>query len=112
MDNRRDVERALEALPSTVYDTYEKTIERIKQQHTSSLALKVLSWVVYSVRPLRLKEVQHAIAIDKLGPNDRFVPEEFLTYPNIIVNACAGMIRINESDEVALVHKTVQDYFD
>jgi hypothetical protein len=88
-------------------------MERIKQQPTRILALRVLSWIVYAVRPLQLEEVQHAVAVNELEPDDRSMSEESLTPQSIIVNACAGMIKIDEqSNIIGLGNKTTQDYFD
>ena len=88
-------------------------MKRIERSPTKPLAFKVLTWIVYAVRPLQLEEVLHAVAVDELEPEDESVEEDCLTPPSTIVNACAGMIRIdNESDVVGLVHKTAQEYFD
>ncbi|KAH0551778.1 hypothetical protein GP486_007003, partial [Trichoglossum hirsutum] len=88
-------------------------MERIKQQHRKTLALQVLSWIVYAVRPLQLGEVQHAVAIDELEPDEPSISEEYLTPQSIIVNSCAGLVKIDrESNVISLVHKTTQEYFD
>ena len=111
--NRRAVKKALHELPTTLYGNYDDAMERIKQQPTEKLALRVLLWIVYAARPLRLGELQHAIAIDELEPDDRSISEESLTPPSIFINACAGMIKIDEaSNIIGLVHKTTQEYFD
>jgi hypothetical protein len=84
-----------------------------KDAELQQLAFKVLTWIVYAVRPLQLEEVLHAVAVDELEPEDEAVTEDCLTLPSIIVNACAGLIRIDKkSDVVGLVHKTTQEYFD
>ena len=112
-DNRRAVQNALHKLPTTLYGNYDDAMKRIKQQPTEKLALRVLLWIVYAARPLRLGELQHAIAIDELEPDDRSISEESLTPPSILINACAGMIKIDEaSNIIGLVHKTTQEYFD
>ena len=111
--NRRAVKRTLHKLPTTLYGNYDEVMERIKQQPTEKLALRVLLWIVYAARPLRLGELQHAIAIDELEPDDRSISEESLTPSSIIINACAGMVKIDEaSNIIGLVHKTTQEYFD
>ena len=111
--NRRAVKKALHKLPTTLYGNYDDAMERIKQQPTKKLALRVLLWIVYAARPLQLEELQHAIAIDELEPDDRSISEESLTPPSIFINACAGMIKLDEaSNIIGLVHKTTQEYFD
>jgi Ankyrin repeats (3 copies) len=110
--NPRAVKRALNALPSTLDENYEEAMKRIKQSPTEQTALRVLTWIVYAVRPLQLDEVLHAVAVDELESDDESIPDECLTSSSIIVNACAGMIRIDKaSNVVVLVHKTTQEYF-
>ena len=100
-------------LPTTLYGNYDDAMERITQQPTKELALRVLLWVVYAARPLELEELQHAIAIDELEADDQSISEEGLTPPSILINACAGMVKIDEaSNIIGLVHKTTQEYFD
>ena len=103
----------MNALPSTLDKNYEEAMKRIERSPTKPLAFKVLTWIVYAVRPLQLKEVLHAVAVDELEPEDESVTKDCLTPPSKIVNSCAGMIRIDkESDVVSLVHKTTQEYFE
>jgi hypothetical protein len=53
---------ALKSLPLTLEEIYKEAMERIEQSPTKSLAFKVLTWIVYAVRPLKLEEVLHAVA--------------------------------------------------
>ncbi|KAH0536219.1 hypothetical protein FGG08_006886, partial [Glutinoglossum americanum] len=111
--NLRAVKKALRELPATLDDNYNEAMERIKQQPTRILAMRALSWIVYAVRPLHLEEVLHAIAVDDLEPDDRSISEEILTPQSVVVNACAGMIKIDEkTNVVGLVHKTTQEYLE
>ena len=111
--NLKALTAALRRPPTTLNDRYDEAMERIKEQPTKTLALRVLLWIVYAARPLRLKELQHAIAVDELEPDDRSISEESLTPPSILINACAGMVKIDEaSNIIGLVHKTTQEYFD
>ncbi|KAL1853774.1 hypothetical protein Plec18170_005166 [Paecilomyces lecythidis] len=88
-------------------------MERIKGLPDTELAFQVISWIVYSSRPLRFKELQHAIAIDSLEQEDSSIPDECLTPQDIIINACAGLVKINEeTSAIGLVHYTAQEYFD
>lgn len=97
-----------------LHDIYNDIMDRpIRQQPTHVLAMRVLSWVVYALRPLTLIELQHALAIDELGPDAISITEDSLTPQTNILNICAGMIKLDERDgTVCLVHKTAQDYFD
>jgi hypothetical protein len=111
--NLRAVKKALRALPTTLDKNYDEAMERIKQHPNKTVAIWALTWVVYALRPLQLEEVQHAIAVEELEPEDQCVPEDILTPRGLIVNACAGLVKIDEESNVmSLVHKTTQEYFD
>ncbi|OJD10599.1 hypothetical protein AJ78_08434, partial [Emergomyces pasteurianus Ep9510] len=111
--NPRAVRKALNTLPTTLDGSYDEAMERIQQQPTKHLGLQALLWIVYAVRPLQLQELQHAIAVDELESDDQSVSEDHLTLPSIIINGCAGMVKIDEkSNTVRLVHTTAQEYFD
>ena len=88
-------------------------MKRIEQSSDKQLAFTVLTWIVYATRPLKLQEVLHAEAIDDLDSEDESIKEDCLTPPSRIINACAGLVRIDkENNVVGLVHKTIQEYFD
>jgi hypothetical protein len=54
-------------------------MERVKIHPHGALALQALTWIVYALRHLQFKEIQHAIAIEDLEPDDRSVSEDRLT---------------------------------
>jgi ankyrin repeat protein len=90
-------------------------MKRIELQSADNrnLALRLLPWIVHAFRPLRLTEIQHAMAIDDLEPKDRLVSHDSLTPQDILVDVCAGMLRVDEkSGIVRLIHYTTQKYFE
>jgi hypothetical protein len=67
------------------------------------LAKRVLSWITYAVRPLSVKELQHALAVmpdtTELDPDD-------ITDDEILTSICAGLVVIDEERNViGLVRK-------
>jgi hypothetical protein len=113
--NLRTVRKSLGELPEKLDDIYHEAMKRIKQQDADDecFALRLLSWIVYSVRPLDLTEIRHAMAIDDLAPVDRSVPQDILTPPAILVNTCAGIVRLDEeTNTIRLIHETTQKYFE
>jgi ankyrin repeat protein len=107
------VRKALHALPKDIDDMYDQTMERILLHRQKDLALQTLMWISYAPRPLSIEEVQHAIAIDDLEPDDILITEDILTPSDVIAGACAGLIKIyKERGVIGLVHKTTQEYFD
>ena len=52
--------------PKGLDDTYDEVMERICSQDEdyAQLAKRTLSWISYALRPLTVKEIQHAIAVE------------------------------------------------
>jgi len=111
-----EIEDALEKLPKGEYayqQAYDEAMEeRIKGQKPrfADLALRTLSWITFSKRPLTTLELQHALAvIDGASTLDR----RNLTHIDLITSVCAGLVTVDEeSDIIRLVHYTTQEYFD
>jgi hypothetical protein len=94
---------------------YEEAMKRIELQSADNrnLALRLLSRIVHAFRPLHLTEIQHAIAIDDLEPEYRLVSQDSLTPQDILVDVCAGIVRVDEeSGVVRLIHYTTQKCFE
>lgn len=105
------VRKALEDLPSKLDETYEDAMNRIKHQCDEhyQLALRVLSWISKAQRPLRIEELQHAVAVEA-GDDD--IDEDPLESPALFVSVCAGLVTIDEeSGSFRLVHFTVEEFF-
>jgi len=103
--NARQVRAALEKLPEGMDRTYDEAMERVERQDDGckQLAKRVLSWITYAVRPLSVKELQHALAVmpdtTELDPDD-------ITDDEILTSVCAGLVVINEERNViGLVRK-------
>jgi ankyrin repeat protein len=111
-DNRRDVRRTLLKLPEEINSTYDEAMARIRDQNSQKVkrAEQVLSWICYAFRPLKVKELQYALAIE---PGDIVIDEEAVPDEDDLVAVCAGLVTVDmESKVIRLVHYTVQEYFD
>ncbi|GAA88459.1 ankyrin repeat protein [Aspergillus luchuensis IFO 4308] len=89
---------------------YEKTMERIEAQSPNlrKLALDALSWIVCVGRPLNIRELQHALAIQT---GSQSVDTEDVVDAILIVSVCAGLVSVDmESEVVHLVHHTAQGF--
>ncbi|KAL8730751.1 MAG: hypothetical protein Q9166_003821 [cf. Caloplaca sp. 2 TL-2023] len=108
----KHVRNKLKTLPTTLTGTYDDAMQRIDKQapdHTR-IALKALAWVSYALRPLSLKELQHAIAVE---PGDRELDEELIMDGQSITQLCAGLVIVDQRTNVVnLVHYTTKNYFD
>ncbi|KAK6358787.1 hypothetical protein TWF730_008106 [Orbilia blumenaviensis] len=92
---------------------YDDALKRINDQNEDfkDLALRVLSWIVYSERPLKKQELQHALSIDPSSGKRKLDGRDFPEL-NDIVSVCAGLVTIDEeSNIVRLIHYTTQEYF-
>src|SRR3984957_7148815 len=97
--NPRQVRAALDNLPEGMDGTYDEAMERVERQDDSrkQLAKRVLTWITYAVRPLSVKELQHALAVipdtTELDPDD-------ITDDEILVSICAGLVVIDEERNI------------
>lgn len=85
---------------------------RIKNQEPDHrrVALKTLAWVSYAFRPLSLRELQHALAIE---PGDTDLDEELIMDGHSITSLCAGLVVVDHgTNQVNLVHHSTKHYFE
>jgi ankyrin repeat protein len=105
------VRKALKDLPigPNAYDAmYSDTIGRIREKPHKSLAMRVLSLIVWVKRPLTAREVQHALAIDD---GTEYLDKTSITDIEDIVSACEGLVRLDHKDStLQLAHYTMQEY--
>lgn len=91
---------------------YDEAMHRIYSQPTEDVALAkgVLSWISCAKRPLKVLELQHALAVE---PGAMGIDEEALTEEDFLVSVCAGLVTIEkESNIIRLVHFTTQEYLE
>ncbi|KAL8981132.1 MAG: hypothetical protein Q9205_003991 [Flavoplaca limonia] len=105
----RKIKSALKDLPEELDLMYDQAFERIKNQDPefASLALKLIYWTHFAIRPLNVQELRHAVAVE-LG--DGSFDEEGLPDKDLIESVCSGMLTIQENDTVSLVHYTAEEY--
>ncbi|KAL8906512.1 MAG: hypothetical protein Q9207_001998 [Kuettlingeria erythrocarpa] len=107
----RHVRNRLQTLPSSLEATYDEAMQRITAQEPDrqKVALKTLAWISYAFRPLSLKELQHAVAIE---PGDRELDEDLIMDGSNITAFCAGLVVVDQRTSVVnLVHYTTEGYF-
>ena len=107
----RGLRVALDALPTKLNETYDEAISRIQGQvfEHKQLAMLALTWISCALRPLRVEELRHALAI---RPGDHDLDPDALPDISLVVSVSAGLITIDEeSQTVRLVHFTIEEYF-
>lgn len=103
-----DIRQILEHLPEGLYDTYTRIVMKIAKTKSRSTVLKIMMWMVCARRPLRVEELQEAVAFDT--PDKRWnsgkIPDG-----DKIMKSCHGLvIRDTDDGKVRLAHHTVQQY--
>ena len=113
----KKIKVALESMPNELDELYRQTVERIRRQpgDDGELGMKVLSWVIHAKRPLRVKEIQHALAVEVDEDEDSSyqMDSDNILSPQSLTDLCAGLVVIDSCSQIIrLVHYTTQEFFD
>jgi ankyrin repeat protein len=112
--------KALKSLPKTLDDTYARILLSIDEDYMQD-ALKVLQWLSFSSRPLRIEEVAEVVAVDQ-GSDPQFDSERRLSEPHDLLIICSSLVTISsttlelangtleETEELRLAHFSVKEY--
>jgi len=89
----------VESLPLGLNTMYERTWERIEGQTDDevSLARKVIIWLTYAYRPLKVRELQCAVAVPDNGVG---FDEGDVTAEELIISACCGLIMVDQQSRI------------
>ena len=89
------LKKAMENLPATLDDLYDDAIQRIQSQSQDDreLANKALRWVAYTYRPLKVKVLLEALAIE---PGETDLDLEAIPHMGLILDVCAGLLIFDE----------------
>ena len=91
-------------------DGYTATLNRLKAQkgNKSTLGLKVLMWVLYSERPLKIEELRHALGVE-LESTD--LDHENIPALRTLLASSLGLVTVEvSSSTLRLVHFTLQEH--
>jgi len=89
---------------------YEKSLGRIKGQGGAKarLGMAALMWITHSVRPLKVVELCHALAVEIGSPN---LNDDDVPSIGTLLSCCQGLVVIDkEASTVRLIHYTFQEY--
>ena len=108
----REVEMALQTLPTGLDATYVRSLEQIEKQkdYMRKLAFKTLRWVVYAQRPLTTDELRHALAAEE---ESHVKADEELDDIDVILGACSHLLVEDKSlvyPIVRPIHYSVQEF--
>lgn len=125
--NLPQLRNVLESLPRTLDDTYERILCNIDES-CRAYAMKLLQWLTFSARPLKLEELAELVTIE-IEDTVPFDPERRFPEPREILKICSNLVslsdetvgpdnlldRDNRPDDllaarVSLAHFSVQEY--
>ena len=100
--------KALDMLPSDLYDSFRGIINRIRRRPTK-LGIRVLTWLHFTHRPLKLTELQHALAVEK---DHQELETGNIPSRKVLLKCCLGLVLVDEeTSTVRFTHFTVEEYF-
>ena len=104
--------KALERLPTDLYDSFQGVIVRIRECLSASqaeLGLRVLMWLHFAYRPLKLEELQHALAVEK---SDTEFDADNIPSQKALLDCCLGLVIVDEETSIVrFVHYTLEQFF-
>ena len=100
--------KALKSLPTDLYNSFQGIISRIRD--FTNIRMQVLMWIHFAYRPLKIAELQHALAIEK----DQTKFDKYNIYLlKVLLDSCLGLVVLDEEIlTVRFMHYTLQEYFD
>jgi hypothetical protein len=111
----KTLRKELDSLPTGLDETYNNAMERIQYGQDAErceLAMKVLMWLSYALAPLRIMELQYALAAMELDPDDEDIDRDDLYSEKILIDICAGLIILEpETSVIRFVHHSAEAYF-
>ena len=103
--------KALGDLPSDLNETYYRILKKIHPLQREKIC-SVLKWLAFSRRPLLLKELLEAAAID---PKHRFDVNNRIQHLQSIPDSCSSLVTITsggKEETIRFAHPSVQRYLD
>ena len=90
--NQDDLESQLEGLPRSLDEVYDRIVSGINTKHRE-VALKILQWLSFSIRPLELAEMaQVACTVPDADQGLRFKPSRISANPRSVLTMCSSFV--------------------
>jgi hypothetical protein len=109
LEDAVEIQNRLNSLPTSPTEAYRGILDRIKPNHLR-FAYKILSWVLYAQRILRMSEFQEALAIQIGVPS---LDPQAITSAVVITSTCGGFVNHDlDTDLVTFSHETVRQFLE
>jgi len=103
----KDIRQALNCLPRSLQETYEKILEKV-DPGCVDVVRQTLQWLVCDVSTFTLAELYESLAIEQ--GMDHIDEEAQLSSAMDIYDMCGSLIAFTAEGEVILAHLSVRDY--
>src|SRR6267142_3631226 len=112
--NPADIQHALETLPDTLDETYERALREIKEAKWK-YARRLLLCIAVASRPLQVEELAEVLAFDfDVGPIPKFCEDLRLQNPvQAVLSTCStlvSVVKVGNSKVVQFAHFTVKEF--
>jgi len=98
-----NVEQILRDVPQGMDPLYERALGQVSRTNRGKHLIKaILQWTICAIRPLTLKELEHAIQLD--------LRENVLTLDRFIASTCWQFVQVDKNGRVSLIHETVRAF--
>ena len=104
-------QESLGKLPADLYNSFQGIITRMQARPNASaeLGMRVLMWLHFAYRPLKLVELQHALAVHK---SHMEFQSDNIPSQKMLLDCCLGLVIVDEETlTVRFVHFTLEEYF-
>lgn len=108
--NDRERREALEKLPPTLPETYERILQRANSggESIQLIVQKSLQWITFSIEPLTLSSLAEALSVE-LGAKHLNLDD--IDDEAAILDGCGSLVRVSMPEKVVeLAHFTVQEF--
>ena len=106
------VRQTLDELPETLYETYERVLNKLKNLNRAH-AIRVFQCLIVAVRPLRVEELVEVLAVDFGDKWMRNAHWRWEDQEQELLSSCSSLIAIVESDGSRIVefsHFSVKEF--
>jgi ankyrin repeat protein len=112
LPNDTAMRQAIDSLPPTLFETYERLLERVDTRHTSvkQMVQRTLRWIVHGQEPLSIAALCEAISIQD---DDKTLHDESICEEEDILVHCSSLIRRTaDGENLELAHFTVKEFLE
>ena len=102
-----DRRKATDNLPPGITETYYQILGRLSGRKLE-IVTNALKWLICCTRPLSVKELNVAIAIDIT--DDQFQPERMLDQEETILELLCSLVKVDPAGNIEFAHFSVAEY--